>query len=185
MPITFVEDLAGIQQHRATSDPREVSLDFEAFHHPVLRDNLLQEQPEFRDVPHAVVKVIDFAPLRDLARHFEGQVEGAAGSNDAKNPIEHQEGLADGVHDGLRQQAGVFGTLKGMEGLVAHHDLTFSISFYGTWPGLRSARTGLPGGVLSARPNCSLRAIGRARPTLRMRPKPEPVLAIAARGIDV
>src|SRR3954447_14037629 len=26
-----------------------------------------------------------------------------------------------------------------MEGLVAHHDLTFSISFYGTWPGHRSA----------------------------------------------
>jgi hypothetical protein len=102
MPIAFVKDLPRVKQHRATSDPRKVSLDFEAFHHPVLRDNLLQEQPEFRDVPHAVVKVIDFAPLRDLARHLEGQVEGAAGSDDAQIPIEHQEGLADGVHDGLR-----------------------------------------------------------------------------------
>src|SRR3954451_13147357 len=143
MPIAFVEDHAGIKQHRAA--------------------------------------VVDFAPLRDLARHLEGQVEGAAGNDDPQIPVEHKEGLADRVHDGLRQQAGGFGALKGMEGLVAHHDLTFSVSFYGTWPGHRSARTGLPGGGLSARPNCRLRATGRARPTLRMRPKPEPVLAIAAR----
>src|SRR3954452_13853061 len=137
MPIAFVEDLAGIKEHRATSDPREVSLDFKAFHHPVLRDDLLQEQPEFRDLPYPLVEVVDFAPLRDLACHLEGQVEGAAGSNDAQIPVEHKEGLADRVHDSLGQQAGVFGTLQGKEGLIAHHDFTFSVSFYGTWRGHR------------------------------------------------
>ena len=120
MPIAFVEDLAGIKQHRATSDPREVSLDLKAFHNPVLRDNFLQEQPEFRDVPYPLVEVVDFASLRDLARHLECQVEGPAGNDDPQIPVEHKEGLADRVHNGLRQQTSVFGTLKGMEGLVAH-----------------------------------------------------------------
>jgi hypothetical protein len=42
LAIAFVEDLSGIEQHRATADPREVALDLEAFHHLVLRDNLFQ-----------------------------------------------------------------------------------------------------------------------------------------------
>ena len=73
-----------------------------------------------------VVEVVDFAPLRDLARHLEGRVEGAAGNDDPQIPVEHKEGLADRVHDRLRQQERLFGTLKSMQGFVGHHDLAFS-----------------------------------------------------------
>src|SRR3954471_10381 len=63
-----------------------------------------------------------------------------------------KEGLADRVHNGLRKQTGFFGTLKGMKGLVAHHDLTFSPAEPAPCPGALQASTFGPMPQLRARP---------------------------------
>ena len=110
--MAFVEDLSGIEQHRAMPDPREVALDLEAFHHLVLRDNLFQKQPEFRDVPKTVFQIVDFMPLRRRSRHFERSIEGAARNNDSQILIEHEERFADRVHDRFGQQECLFAILK-------------------------------------------------------------------------
>ena len=64
----------------------------------------------------------------------EGQIEGSARGHDPKIAIEHDQGLGDRIHDGLRQNAHV---PNAQEGLNIGHDVG---SFYLTPPGKKDPR---------------------------------------------
>ena len=74
----------------------------------MLGQDLFQERPQRRDVPLAVAQRVEQPPLRFLAVGLERFVEGAAGGDDAQVLIQHQQGLAHGVDDGLSQRPAVF-----------------------------------------------------------------------------
>jgi len=48
-------------------------------------------------------------------------VEGAARNDDPQILVEHKEGFADRVHDGLGQQERLFATLKSLQGRAECH----------------------------------------------------------------
>jgi hypothetical protein len=74
-------------------------LDFVAFHHRCPRQYLLQQQPEFRDVPLAVAQRVNRDALDFLPFDPEGQVERSAGGDDAQILIEDQQRLANRIDD--------------------------------------------------------------------------------------
>ena len=83
------------------ADLRKIVLDDVILEAAVVRQNLLEELAQRRDVPLAVAKLVDRASDRLGRRYLEGAVERAALSYHAEPVIEHDQGLAHGIDDGL------------------------------------------------------------------------------------
>ncbi len=109
----LVDDLAGVQQHDPAPDARKDMVDLEVIHGGAVGKDGLQQQPQRRDVPLAIAQVVEQAALGLAGNDLEGLVERTAGRQHAKLGVQHQEGLVDRIHDGLRQGLRVFDGLQG------------------------------------------------------------------------
>ena len=106
-----VVDTPGVEQHGAAAQCREVMLDQEFFDAGVLRQDLVQQLAQARDVPLAVAQIVEECADRFARRDAERAVEGAIGAFDMQLSIEHQQRLAHGVDHVLGQLARVLGGL--------------------------------------------------------------------------
>src|SRR4051794_23262788 len=88
-------------------------------------DDLLQKQPKFRDVPNAVIKIINRAALGGLPLRLKCKIERSAGDDNSQITVEDKEGFTDCIDDGGGQQTSVFSGFNGGEELIAHRDSTF------------------------------------------------------------
>ena len=98
-----VIDPTRVEQHDAVADRREVMLDLDIFEEIIVRQNLREQATQIRDVPLAMAKVVDHAPLGRGRLHPEGIVEGAIGGLHPQIFVEDQEWLADSIDDLLGQ----------------------------------------------------------------------------------
>ena len=103
----LVEELAGIEAHRALAEVGKDVLDLIAFHHAVLGNDLFQEHAELRDVPLAVAQRVEQPALGVLGADPEGQVEGTAGGDHAQLLVENDDGLAHRVDNALGKRTGI------------------------------------------------------------------------------
>ena len=99
-----VEQLAGIEAHRALAEAGKFMLDLIALHHAVLGNDLFQEHAELRDVPLAVAQRIEQPTLGVLGADLEGQIERAAGGDHAQLLVEDENGLVDRVDNALGER---------------------------------------------------------------------------------
>jgi hypothetical protein len=60
--VLLIEHLAGVEQHGAPPEDREVLLNLESIHHGVLRGDVAEQRTKLRDVPLAVAQRIDGRP---------------------------------------------------------------------------------------------------------------------------
>ena len=103
----LVEQHAGVEQHGASAQAGKVVLDLEVVHRRMLGKDRLQQDPQCRDIPLTVAKVVEHAATGVFGIDAKGFVERAAGGHHPQVGVEHQQGLVDGVDDGLRQGLGV------------------------------------------------------------------------------
>ena len=101
---SLIENLSRIQEHRASSDIGDVSLDFVSLHHGVPRRDFLQQQPKFGDIPLASAQPVNWATLNVLRVHSKRSAEGAARRDDTQLLIKDQKGIADRIHDRLGER---------------------------------------------------------------------------------
>ena len=125
MRVALVEHLAGVEQHRAPPNPGEFLLDLIRLHHRVLGHDLFQKQTERGDVPLAVPERVEPPSLGVLSIDLEGQIKRAARRDDAQVLVEDEQGLADGVHDGLRQCGRIVALVKADGYLIGQQHLPF------------------------------------------------------------
>ena len=100
----LVEHLARIQQHVAPSDRRKDAVDLIALDRRTIRRDLFQHGLQLRQIPLAAVDFPEQAPDHVLTHEPEGLIEGAAGGDDAQILVEHQERVANGIDDGMRER---------------------------------------------------------------------------------
>lgn len=103
----LVEHLPGVQADRAGSEAGELMLHFIAFHHALLGDDFFQQHAKLGNVPLAVAERQKQPALGVLGADLECRVEGAAGGDHAKVPVEDKDGLADSVDNALRKRPGI------------------------------------------------------------------------------
>jgi hypothetical protein len=104
----LVDHHAGVQQHGALAQAREVVLDLEAVHRRVFRDDGLEQDPKGGDVPLPVAQVVEQAAHGVLRIDLKDLVEGTAGRQDDEAPVQHQKRLVDRIDDRLGERLGVF-----------------------------------------------------------------------------
>src|SRR6202011_5482719 len=95
--VALIEYLASIQQHRPLADRRKDALDLIFLARRVVRDDVLKECTQRRNVPLAVAQLIEQMTLSFFWGHIECAVERSACDNNAKRIVEHDKGLARGA----------------------------------------------------------------------------------------
>ena len=106
--VGFVEYLTRVEQQRAATDRRKVVLDLVGLDRSVLGNDLFQKLAKRRDVPLAVGQLVKQAALSIVGRDCERLVERAARRDHPEIAVEHHQGLAHRVHDGIRQRPRLF-----------------------------------------------------------------------------
>ena len=104
MRLVLGDNRPRIEQHGATADLGELVFDLEVVHHRLLGDDLFPASVRSAGISHWPSPKCRAAALRLLAVDLERLVEGAAGGDDAKVLVQHQQRLAHGVDDGLRER---------------------------------------------------------------------------------
>jgi hypothetical protein len=99
-------DFSGVEDHPSPADALEVVGHFEVAEGGLLREDVFEERPELRDVPLAVTQFVEESPRSLLGCDAEAGVERAIGLPDAEFVVEDEERRADGIDDGLRDDAG-------------------------------------------------------------------------------
>src|SRR5271170_5345260 len=102
---SLIENLARIQEHRASSDNGENSLDLVSLHHGVLWRDFPQQQSKLGDIPLTNTKLVNWTTLNVLRVHPKRSTEGAACGDDTQLLIEDQKRIADRIHDRLGERA--------------------------------------------------------------------------------
>ncbi|HEX8244749.1 MAG TPA: hypothetical protein VF541_14680 [Longimicrobium sp.] len=97
-------DAARVHDHGAPADAAEVVRDLELLHRHAVVDHLFQHRRQLGDAPAAAGHLVQMHPLGVLGRCVEGLVERAAGGAHAQFSVEHQQGLADGLHDAFEER---------------------------------------------------------------------------------
>src|SRR5579872_464363 len=97
-----------VQEHDADAKMRKLVLDFIILHHAMVRDNFLEQQAKFRNIPLPVTQCVKEFSLCLLGAHLECRIEGAARSNNAQPFVEYNDRFADCIDDALGQCAGVY-----------------------------------------------------------------------------
>ncbi len=103
----FVEHLAGVQAHRASSEVGELVLDLVALHHALLGDDLLQEHAKPWNVPLSVAQGVKKPAFGVLGADPESRIEGATRGDHAQILVENENGLPDSVDDALGECPGI------------------------------------------------------------------------------
>lgn len=122
--VVVVNNLAGIHQHRALADPREIVHDLVSFHGGRAGDHLLEERTEDRYFPFAVADIVEAPAARVSVREVKFLVERAACHDHAQILIEYDQWFADGVDDCKREQMAVLGVTEWvLARLVVYHSV--------------------------------------------------------------
>jgi len=79
----LVEHPTSVQAHGAGAEMRKFVLDFVILHHAVFREDLLDQQAKFGNVPLSVTQCLKVLSLCLLGAHLECRIEGAARGNNA------------------------------------------------------------------------------------------------------
>src|SRR5579862_1796968 len=108
MSALLVKHLAGVQQHDALPDRRKRAVNLVSFDRRLTAGYRLQQLAQLRDVPLAAVDFIEQAPANILGDKPKGFVEGSACGNDTQIMIKHDQRVADGIDDGMRERNSVF-----------------------------------------------------------------------------
>jgi hypothetical protein len=101
--VTLIKHGPRVEQHCAASDSSEVVLDFVSLHDRMLRQDFLKQNSELGNIPLTIAQRIDGTALHILPTELECLIERAADRNDTEIFIQHQQRLADGIHDRLGQ----------------------------------------------------------------------------------
>ena len=100
----LVEHLAGVQADRAVPEAGEFMLDLIALHHALLGYDFFQQIAKLWNVPLPVAQRVKMPALGLLAVDLERRIEGAARGDHAQLLVEHKNGLADRIDNGLRKR---------------------------------------------------------------------------------
>ena len=101
--VVGVKQLAGVEEHDAPTQVRELVLDLVALDRQALGDHRLEQVAQIGDVPLPIAELVERPADGLVATDLEGLEERAAGGHDAEIAVEHEQGLAHGVDDALRQ----------------------------------------------------------------------------------
>src|SRR3546814_513115 len=93
--------MAGVEDHDARTDLREVVLDPVVFYGLRFGQDLIEQTPQLRNVPLAVAEVVKTTPDRLLGCDLETAIEGGIGPLDDQLAGQHQERVVDGADDRL------------------------------------------------------------------------------------
>jgi hypothetical protein len=97
--VFLLEYLARVEQQGAPSDGRKLVLDLVALDGAMLRNDILEESAQRRNVPLPVVEVVEQLALGVLRIRSKRLVKGTARRDHAEIPVEHDEGILHGVDD--------------------------------------------------------------------------------------
>ena len=97
---------------------RELVLDLTIRYQAMFRDNFIEQQAKFRNIPLPVTQRVKEFPLCLLGAHLKCRIEGAARSNYAQLFVEYNYRLPDRIDDALSQCTGVCGIRKLLSELV-------------------------------------------------------------------
>ena len=95
-------DLAGVQQHDAAADGREVVLDLVIVERRLLRQDRFKQLPQLGDVPLLVSEIVDELADRFLGLHLEEIVERSADRNHPQVLVQGYQGFPNRIDDALR-----------------------------------------------------------------------------------
>ena len=105
--LALAVDAPGVEQHGPAPDVLEIMLDLVVLEAAVVRQDVLQEPAQLRDIPLPVAELVDEPALGFLRRDPEGLVERLVGRDHAEILIQHQERLLDGIGDALGKLPGL------------------------------------------------------------------------------
>src|ERR1043166_3773087 len=121
---SLIEHFPRIQAHRAASGAGKLFFDVIVLHHAMLGYDFFQQQSKLWDVPLAVAQFVEEPALGVLGRYLEERIKRAARGYHAQRLVEHQDGLADGVDNGLGERARVCDVGELLPETVEFHDLS-------------------------------------------------------------
>jgi hypothetical protein len=90
----------------------------------VLGYDLFQQQSKVWNVPLAVAQFAEEPALGVPSCHLEKKIERAVRGYHAQRLVKHQDGLADGVDDGLGERARVCGVDELLSKIVEFHKIS-------------------------------------------------------------
>src|ERR1700692_4283589 len=97
----LIEYLAGIQEHNASPNSGEITINFVSFDRRMILGNRFQNCAKHRDIPLTFVNLINQMSTDISVNEAEDLKEGPARGNDAQVFIEHKKGIANGGNNGL------------------------------------------------------------------------------------
>jgi len=105
---SLIEHFPRIQAHRAASGAGKLMFDLIVLHHAMLGYDFFQKQPKLWNVPLTVAQFVEEPALGVPGCDLEERIKRAARGYHAQRLVKHQDGLADGVDNGLGERARVF-----------------------------------------------------------------------------
>jgi hypothetical protein len=103
--VSFVEDLAGVEEHRASPDRGKLSLDLKFFDRGVPWENVFKKRAEVWNVPLTPPQLREQPALGVLLVDIESGVEGSARGDDSECIVEYEKRFSDRIHDRLLERA--------------------------------------------------------------------------------
>ncbi len=102
-----VGHLPGVQPHRPGSDGGKDVLHLEIMQRAGVGEDLAQPRLQRRNIPGAIIQLIEELSQHVLGRRGEGEIERTAGGNHAQIVVEDEQRLPDRVHNGFGKCARV------------------------------------------------------------------------------
>src|ERR1700688_3413214 len=100
----LIEHCARVQRHDASSDSGKLTVDFILLNSRVIRRDRFQQLTKLWYVPMTVFDLIKQMATNILTGELKDLIEGAARSGDALIPVEHQERVANGINNRMRER---------------------------------------------------------------------------------
>ena len=116
------EDLPGVQEDDLSADAGENMVHLVAVEDGFIGEDVLEQHPQFGDVPLPVAEVVDEIADGLLGRYLEGFVETEIGREDFQLRVQHHQRLAHGLDDALGILQGLLDLRLQLFGDRAVHD---------------------------------------------------------------
>src|ERR1043166_2003488 len=118
---SLIEHLPRIQAHGAASGAGKLFFDVIVLHHAMLGYDFFQQQSKRWNVPLTVAQFVEQPALGVPGCHLEERIKRAARGYHAQRLVENQDGLADGVDNGLGERTRVCGVDELLSETVEFH----------------------------------------------------------------
>ncbi len=119
-----VAQAAGVEQHRALAQLRELMVHLEIIESVILREDFLEQRPQPGNVPLAIAQVVNEPADGFFGRHPKVFIEGAARAAHAQGTVQHQQRLAHRVHGGLSEVKSRLDALVSLDLIDVHQHRT-------------------------------------------------------------